>query len=309
MKNIIKILLSLLVIVSFDSCSDGDNTVDDVLDIQFGAVLRTVEVLGNSVNSSVPSSSWGVIVEEQDHEDGALLQSVTLAVSLRDLTPDNGFTALNTASIRTYDASEFSTDTPFGLPRITISTTFGEAIAAMGIVAADTAPGDLLVFDLILELTDGRIFDASNAGGIITGGFFSSPFTYSAIVSCTPEPGTYTLDMQDSYGDGWQSDGIGVTIDGVTTNYRVGDNDNLVDTAAIVVPVGTSSLTWEWFGDSFTNEVTFQIYAPDGTLLGIFKGTENIVDYGNGSEVLTINGVDAVVASTGLLPILLCAGG
>ncbi len=51
-------------------------------------------------------------------------------------------------------------------------------------------------------------------------------------VDCAAEPGEYTIEMQDTDGDGWQGDGILVSIDGV---------ESYVD--------------------------SFQVYQPDGTLL------------------------------------------
>jgi len=42
----------------------------------------------------------------------------------------------------------------------------------------------LLECHLSLNLTDGRVFSVDNAGGIITGGFFASPFQYITPVVC-----------------------------------------------------------------------------------------------------------------------------
>ena len=50
------------------------------------------------------------------------------------------------------------------------------------------------------------------------GGYFSSPFQYNALLTCSPAPGTYTVHMYDNYGDGWQTgatiQGLSVDIDG-----------------------------------------------------------------------------------------------
>jgi len=74
MKNIFKILLSLLVVFSFNSCKDSSNTIDTVLSQhETGAVLRTINVIGNTLNSSDDSSTWSVEVEEQDEQDGAFI--------------------------------------------------------------------------------------------------------------------------------------------------------------------------------------------------------------------------------------------
>jgi hypothetical protein len=304
MKNLkfnYKILLSALVImVGFNSCQESDNVIDQVVaGTTNGAVLRTIEVISNTLNSSDPTSSWGVTVEEQDTEDGALLASVDVRVSIRDLTPDNGTTVADDFFIKSIDASEFSTG-PQGLPRATIMATFAEAEAAMGLNNTQHAPGDLFVFGLTLNLTDGRSFTNTAAGGIITGGFFASPYVYNAGIICTPEPGDYTVDMFDTYGDGWQTnggnggDGITVTLTDGSGNVSVvefgmctpyGDG-SFLDVGActpcpagisctadftsasttVTIPAGTATAIWEFPGDRY-GEISFDIYAPDGTLL------------------------------------------
>ena len=219
----------------------------------------------------------------------------------RDLSPDNGTTEAE-AFVYSIPASE-TTVGPVGLPRADIAMQFGDAVAAMGLTSADYSPGDVIVVKLEVVLTDGRVFGADSAAGIITGGFFSSPFQYNALLTCSPAPGDYVVEMQDSYGDGWQSPGgIEVNIDGTIVNATLcnawGDlvsgcvNDtgdltnNFGGTATITIPAGTDSATWTYTGDSYPGEVTFQVYGPDGSLV-----------YDSGSD-----------PGPGLLPIAVCAG-
>lgn len=299
MKYNFKILLSaLVVLVSFNACQDSDNVVDQVVDGTInGAVLRGISDPSNSntLNSSDPTSKWSQLIEEQDVEDGALLESVDIFVSLRDLTPDNGTTVATDFFVKTIPAADFSTG-PLGLPRATLEVTFGEAEAAMGLNSTQHAPGDLFVFELRLNLTDGRSFDADSAAGIITGGFFSSPYLYNAGIICTPETGDYVVDMQDSYGDGWQGDGIKITLTDADGNETIVYADMLssysggppccswTDSTEIInVPPGTMTAVWEFTGDSYPGEVSFQIYSPSGDLL-----------------------LDASAPSPGLLPVTNC---
>ena len=302
MKNIIKILLSLLVVVSFNSCEDSDNTIDQVVDgTTTGAALRTIEILNNTLNSSISTTEFSVIVEEQDEQGGDLLESLDVYVSIRDLTPDNG-TTVSEALIKTIPASAF-TPGPHGLPRVTVSATFGEAESAMGLDGTMHSPGDLFVFELRVNLTDGRTFGADQAAGIITGGFFSSPYSYNALLLCSPEPGDYRVEMHDSFGDGWQTQGNGgpgiqVTIDGeitevgMCTPYEANDYDcspwpdgidptsEFFDATAIVtIPVGTEEATWNFPGDNY-GEISFEVYAPDGSLLlavGVGEGVPGLL--------------------------------
>ncbi|MFT4806421.1 MAG: hypothetical protein ACI9YE_003655 [Psychroserpens sp.] len=297
MKNIFKIFLATLLVFSFSSCEDSDTVVDQVVaDTQAGAVLRTIEVLSNTLNSSIASTTFAVEVEEQDEKDGALLESVDVYVSIRDLTPDNGETVAE-ALVKTIPASAFTAG-PVGLPRATISATFGEAEAAMGLDATKHAPGDLFVFELRLNLTDGRVFGAADAAGIITGGYWASPYKYNTLLLCSPKAGDYSIRMVDNYGDGWQGSNITVTMDGVdtilaipsywdadpATRGDVGDTQWIDVTETVTIPAGTLEATWEFVGGSYPSEVEFEIFAPDGTSFGYFGPTP----------------------SPGLLPITLC---
>ena len=300
MKNIFKLLFASLFVVNF-SCHDSENVIDGVLDYETGAVLRTISIDNSVLNSSDPTSAFMATVEEQDEADGALLSEIRVNAMFRDLSPDNGTTEAE-AFVYSIPASE-TTVGPVGLPRADIAMQFGDAVAAMGLTSADYSPGDVIVVKLEVVLTDGRVFGADSAAGIITGGFFASPFQYNALLTCSPAPGDYVVEMQDSYGDGWQSPGgIEVNIDGTIVNATLcnawGDlvsgcvNDtgdltnNFGGTATITIPAGTDSATWTYTGDSYPGEVTFQVYGPDGSLV-----------YDSGSD-----------PGPGLLPIAVCAG-
>ena len=300
MKHIIKIFLATIIVFSLNSCEDSDQVIDQVVaDTEAGAILRTISDDSNSnvLNSSNPASFWSQVVEAQDDE-GGIMESVSIYVSIRDLTPDNGVTAPSRALIKTIPAADF-TSGPVDLPRATMSATFGDASSAMGLNATTYAPGDLFVFDLELNLTDGRTYGANDAAGIITGGYWASPYKYNAALVCSPKPGGYTVDMQDSYGDGWQGDGIEITLTdaaGVDTvvyadmlsSYAggapAGSALAFADTVVIDVPNGTDLAIWNYTGDSYPGEVSFQVYAPDGTLLlsiGQDEGTPGLIPVTN----------------------------
>ncbi|MDB4134314.1 hypothetical protein N9596_03850 [Flavobacteriaceae bacterium] len=285
MKNIFKILICSLLMVSF-SCQDSENTIDTVLDYETGAILRTISVDSQLLNASDPNSLFSVTIEEQDEQDGGLLQEVRVLVELRDLTTD--FTTPDTGEVlvQTIPASEFSTG-PVGLPRTQVNMAFGDAAAALGLpLDPETGynPGDIFVVKLELVLTDGRVFGASSAAGIITGGFFSSPFQYNALLTCSPMSGDYTINMFDSYGDGWQTTeagdgGTGLTIDmdGVVTSVAMCSqwgsfdfectptSDGYTASTTVNIPAGTQSAIWNFPGDVY-GEISVQIVAPNGVV-------------------------------------------
>ena len=152
MKNILKYILILGLVFNTVSCDDDpDNAIYTVLDYEKGAVLRTIEVINASLNSSDPTSTFAVTVEEQDELDGGLMESVDIYVSLRDLTSDNGTSDPNRSLVKTVPASDF-TEGPVGLPRATLTATFGEAISAMGITDSEYTAGDVFIFELVFTL-------------------------------------------------------------------------------------------------------------------------------------------------------------
>ena len=285
MKNIFKILICSLLMVSF-SCQDSENTIDTVLDYETGAILRTISVDSQLLNASDPNRLFSVTIEEQDEQDGGLLQEVRVLVELRDLTTDFTTPATGEVLVQTIPASEFSPG-PVGLPRTQVNMAFGDAAAALGLpLDPETGynPGDIFVVKLELVLTDGRVFGASSAAGIITGGFFSSPFQYNALLTCSPMSGDYTINMFDSYGDGWQTtaggdggEGLTIDMDGVVTSIAMCSqwgsydfectptNDGYTATAIVNIPVGTQSAIWNFPGDYY-GEISVQIIAPNGVV-------------------------------------------
>jgi len=271
--------------VSF-SCQDSENTIDTVLDYETGAILRTISVDSQLLNASDPNSLFSVTIEEQDEQDGGLLQEVRVLVELRDLTTDFTTPATGEVLVQTIPASEFSTG-PVGLPRTQVNMAFGDAAAALGLpLDPETGynPGDIFVVKLELVLTDGRVFGASSAAGIITGGFFSSPFQYNALLTCSPMSGDYTINMFDSYGDGWQTtssgdggEGLTIDMDGVVTSVAMCSqwgsfdfectptSDGYTATTTVNIPAGTQSAIWNFPGDVY-GEISVQIIAPNGVV-------------------------------------------
>ena len=74
MKNIFKLLFASLFVVNF-SCHDSENVIDGVLDYETGAIIRTVAVDNNVVNSSDETSAWLATLEVQDGTDDSSLWS------------------------------------------------------------------------------------------------------------------------------------------------------------------------------------------------------------------------------------------
>ncbi|WP_051941707.1 hypothetical protein [Maribacter forsetii] len=246
------------------SCDDGDKVIDEVFaETTRGAVLRTIES-GGVFDRFDTSTSFGFTFEEQDYEDGDLLEKVDLYISFDDNTEANGDSTVDEILIQTYLPTDF-TDGEFGLPRASYETTLANALSQLGLVEGDFDGGDAIQFRLILTLTDGRTFTNDDSTGTITGSFFNAPYFYGPVIKCippSPVAGEYTIDLVDSYGDGWNGASIDVVIDGVASSYTIEDGG--AGTAAFTVPEGTTEFTLEFVSGAFDSEVTYEIIAPTG---------------------------------------------
>ncbi|MEP3713509.1 MAG: hypothetical protein ABJM70_15150, partial [Ekhidna sp.] len=118
------------------SCDDGDKVIDTVFDeTTRGAVLRTIEADG-IFDRFDTSTTYGFTFEEQDYEDGDLLEKVDLYISFEDNTEANGDSTVDEILIETFLPADF-TDGEFGLPRASYETTLANALSQLGLVEGD----------------------------------------------------------------------------------------------------------------------------------------------------------------------------
>jgi len=253
MKKIITLFSLLLVTVS---CQEPDTTINDVLDNYVtGAVLRGWNPTGD-YNFFAPSTSiFTVEIEEHDEQNGALMQDVQVYVSLNSGTE---------VLLRTLTSADFAVG-PTGLPRHQLTVTLGESIAALGLSSSQYTGGDVINIRLQLNLTDGRSYTAKDAASSLTGSYFKSPYIYNMTIKCIPTgavAGDYTIDMIDSWGDGWNGASITVTIDGVSQTVGLPSGANGSQT--VTVPAGATSMSFAYVSGDWDSEVTYTITFNNG---------------------------------------------
>ena len=253
MKKIITLFSLLLVTVS---CQEPDTTINDVLDNYVtGAVLRGWNPTGD-YNFFAPSTSiFTVEIEEHDDQNGALMQDVQVFVSLNSGTE---------VLLRTLTSADFAVG-PTGLPRHQLTVTLGESIAALGLSSSQYTGGDVINIRLQLNLTDGRSYTAKDAASSLTGSYFKSPYIYNMTIKCIPTgavAGDYTIDMIDSWGDGWTGASITVTIDGVSQTVGLPSGANGSQT--VTVPAGATSMSFAYVSGDWDSEVTYTITFNNG---------------------------------------------
>lgn len=252
------------------SCEDGDTVFDQIQsNVERGAILRTVQVTDDEIpinadGSIADGAQFGVILEEQDQENGDLMAEVEVYVGFRDNTPGGADNSKDDVLAETIPASEFSPG-PFGLPRVEYSITGSEMTSALGLTGDQVEGGDQFTIRFELVLTDGRRYSFADNSGTLTGSFFSSPFLYTANVVCAPSQptaGDWIFEMQDSYGDGWNGASLTVTIDGEVTTVELPSGS--AGTEVVTVPSGAQVISIVYNSGDWDSEVTFQVTSANG---------------------------------------------
>ncbi|MBN4085395.1 hypothetical protein JYT89_03535 [Flavobacteriaceae bacterium AH-315-B10] len=263
-----KIIIIVLAVITF-SCTDSDNVIYDVFDgLEHGAVIRTLNRGSQNFNLFDLSSSWDITVETQDEEFGNLLSQMIVHVGYIDNKDDGTDNNRAEVVLRTIEASEFTTSAN-GLPSIKLDYTLSDVLTALALSPGQYNGGDIFAIRLELLLTDGRSFSAADGSGSLQGSYFQSPYVYQAGMLCipiTPVTGDYQIDMQDSWGDGWNGAAIRVIVDGVPTDYTVSGAQGSANSETASIPSGTATLVFEFISGDWDGEVTFQIYTPSGAL-------------------------------------------
>jgi len=283
----------------FSGCQEGDNPIDFINDNETrGAVLRTIEIFSPELPIGDPDGFFGLEAEMQTQEDGNNVDFVEVYVAFSDNT--GGTDSKEETLHETIDPSQFFIG-EFGYPRFRSEVTLGAMQATLGLSDSQVRGGDQFSIRYELVLDDGRRYSFGDNTNTLTGSFFSSPFLYTADIVCPPIgplPGVYTIEMQDSFGDGWQTndgnggDGLTLTLStgevfevGLCSPYSGPDGAFLngsdctgagdsSGTATITVPAGVESAEWFFPGD-FYGEISFQIIHPTGAV---------IADVGTGAD-------------------------
>lgn len=288
-----KFFLVGMVSLLFTACEEGDQVFDQIVSQEKrGSTLRTIEVTENEaeydiVTSTLLSGGFAATVEIQDQENGDLTQSLDVYIGYSDNTASKGTSTVGDAEVlaQSFSLSD-GTIGEFGLPRFTYTATAAELQSAIGVTGTDMFGGDAFTVRFEIVRTDGEKYSAADNSGTITGSYFSSPFEYLVPLVCGPAPaqaGTWTIEMQDAFGDGWQSttgDGGGPAIivtlsDG--TVYELGLCSPYEDlgfactagdsagTATFEVPPGQTGASIIDFQGDFWGEISFQIFTPAGS--------------------------------------------
>lgn len=246
MKNTINKLGVLFVGLAlvFSSCEEEQVVYDPVS----GQTLASFST--SSINMGVPTEGTSVDVTVTASTESATERTISVEVDPASTATPDQYTI--TSSV--IPAGEFA-----GV--ITVQGNF-DALPEEGTT------------QLILNLTD-----VSNSNDLTFG---TETVSISLFRQCdmAPTPGVWTINMEDSYGDGWQTTtgnggpGLTVTLSdgtvfevGLCTPYEANTYDCTDEassgSATITIPEGIESAEWYFPGDNW-EEISFSIVAPNG---------------------------------------------
>ena len=200
MNKIFHLLSILLLVVVIVNCSNDDLPSSQFLNAERGAVLRTVEFRSAEFRRNDPSSSIDILIEEQDVENGDLLDFVQVFIAFQDNTADGNDLSTPEILFDTVDDDAFNLEgiiIPPGnqpLPRTVLNYSFGQMMEALGVPLSAANCTDQILIRTELFLTDDRSFSFSSIGPSIGGfgSFFSSSFCYNINIIEPMEPELFT---------------------------------------------------------------------------------------------------------------------
>lgn len=256
MKNFNKFILGILAVsLAFVSCEDDDK---DPLSVHTNDANKSPYVRA-LVNQNI------YLVEEIPN---AMFEA-TIEVPVDNVASyDLAFSLISGSG--EYDTIPLTTITSFPTD---ISYSYSELAGLLGLTAADIAGGDIFNFIGTSTGNDGRVFVADNFSGNVTAqpAQFNG-FTFTVLVDCAPitdveTAGTWSVDMQDSYGDGWNGATLVFSVDGSTEAFTVSTAQGTDASHTKDVPAGAVLEIFFTNGD-WDSEITFQLFSPDGALYG-----------------------------------------
>ena len=190
MKNIFKTLLIAFILIGFQSCSDSELAIDKLYDQvdTSGAVIRLLEPPNGIVNleSDTPFPNFIAYNMEIQEGDGSFDPTFTevrvfvTAFSDNDLSipiTDAEGNDIPELSVETVNVSQFDVISDVnGLPSHSISNPTQDFY---DMYPEGSLPNNTyLLLRWELEMSDGRIFSAENAGGSLGADLFAAPFAY-----------------------------------------------------------------------------------------------------------------------------------
>lgn len=174
-------ILPMLALLVVWACNTDEKPIEVVLnDVERGAFLRTIETRNCEFYVGEPNSLFSIDIEEQDKENGALMESVDVFVQFLDHTVEESNHSTQEIHLETLTPADFTTGS-FDLPVTTLEYSFDELSDAVGIPISQIVCKDQFIIRLELSLTNGFVFTDENSSAciLVRDTQFASPFLYT----------------------------------------------------------------------------------------------------------------------------------
>lgn len=164
------------------ACNTDEKAIETVMnELEYGSVIRTLSFNNSEFVVDDLSSVFSVNIEQQDEEDGALLEAVDLYVRFKDNTVTGNDFSTSEIKFRTLLPDDFTPGGHDNWPRMTLELGYSELLAATNVAHANVSCKDQFLVRLEVKLTNGLVLTVGNASSIIIAfdTFFSSPYCYT----------------------------------------------------------------------------------------------------------------------------------
>jgi hypothetical protein len=209
------------------------------------------------------NEDYDVSISIDDASEGSLLETLNVYRTFRDLTIGEDGTDLSEdeALFDTFTIADL--DLEEGARTLDIVYTIDELLGDT-VTLTDLAVGDDIQLRYEIVTADGRIVTTDENG---TEYFYSIATSECVALDADGAfPGEYTVDMTDSYGDGWNGGFVSVFLGGVEVEgspFRIETGD--AATGTFTVPEGTTeALTATYTTADWDDENSFFILDPNG---------------------------------------------
>ena len=188
MKNIFKsIFVAIIVVGGFTSCTESDLAIDNLYDNvdTSGSALRILSYPEDIIG--LPGGNFDnclcFTVEVQQGDGSFYPEFKEVRVRLQVFSDqDTELPISEQVLYRTIPASEFVELSPAnGLPYLEIAMESQDVYDLFTNSGTQFTIPAFIQTNFELEMSDGRIWDVSNAGATLSGPYFESPFAYKTI--------------------------------------------------------------------------------------------------------------------------------
>jgi hypothetical protein len=229
------------------------------------------------LSEGAQNEDYEASISIDDQEEGDLLETLNIYRTFRDLTIGEDGTDLSEpeALFDTYTIADL--DLEDGARLLELSYTIDELLGD-NVTLEDLNVGDDIKLRYEIITADGRIVTTNENG---TEYFYSiSTSECVALDADGPFPGEYTVNMVDSYGDGWNGGFLTVSVDGAEVEnspFRVETGD--AATGTFTIPEGATSVEVVYTSGDWDDENSFDIIDPNGqkaSVAGPFPNTNGL---------------------------------